>query len=103
MNWQETLIFPLEVPISEKAKDLILRQDTLLFHFLSNLFCMLVLGVLCVQNKVSVMVITLYTRVETKTTIAVLILNSFKNFFYALNGTHICASADKKYIWYVFM
>lgn len=25
MNWQETLTFPPEVPISEKAKDLILR------------------------------------------------------------------------------
>lgn len=25
MNWQETLIFPPEVPISEKAKELILR------------------------------------------------------------------------------
>uniref|UniRef100_H3C7T3 Protein kinase domain-containing protein n=4 Tax=Euteleosteomorpha TaxID=1489388 RepID=H3C7T3_TETNG len=25
MNWRETLIFPPEVPISEKAKDLILR------------------------------------------------------------------------------
>ncbi|TWW56388.1 Serine/threonine-protein kinase 38 [Takifugu flavidus] len=27
MNWRETLIFPPEVPISEKAKDLILRQE----------------------------------------------------------------------------
>ncbi|KAK5894111.1 hypothetical protein CesoFtcFv8_010834 [Champsocephalus esox] len=27
MNWRETLTFPPEVPISEKAKDLILRQD----------------------------------------------------------------------------
>ncbi|XP_015416264.1 PREDICTED: serine/threonine-protein kinase 38-like isoform X3 [Myotis davidii] len=26
MNWKETLVFPLEVPISEKAKDLILRE-----------------------------------------------------------------------------
>lgn len=25
MNWKETLVFPPEVPISEKAKDLILR------------------------------------------------------------------------------
>lgn len=25
MNWKETLIFPPEVPISDKAKDLILR------------------------------------------------------------------------------
>lgn len=25
MNWKETLIFPPEVPISERAKDLILR------------------------------------------------------------------------------
>lgn len=25
MNWRETLTFPPEVPISEKAKDLILR------------------------------------------------------------------------------
>uniref|UniRef100_A0A8B9H015 non-specific serine/threonine protein kinase n=1 Tax=Astyanax mexicanus TaxID=7994 RepID=A0A8B9H015_ASTMX len=28
MNWKETLIFPPEVPISEKAKDLILRYCT---------------------------------------------------------------------------
>uniref|UniRef100_A0A8C2A1K0 non-specific serine/threonine protein kinase n=1 Tax=Cyprinus carpio TaxID=7962 RepID=A0A8C2A1K0_CYPCA len=28
MNWRETLIFPPEVPISEKAKDLILRYCT---------------------------------------------------------------------------
>lgn len=28
MNWKETLIFPPEVPISEKAKDLVLRLDT---------------------------------------------------------------------------
>lgn len=27
MNWRETLTFPPEVPISEKAKDLILRQE----------------------------------------------------------------------------
>lgn len=27
MNWRETLIFPPEVPISEKAKDLILRHE----------------------------------------------------------------------------
>lgn len=26
MNWKETLVFPPEVPISEKAKDLILRS-----------------------------------------------------------------------------
>lgn len=32
MNWRETLIFPPEVPISEKAKDLILRLDTLLSY-----------------------------------------------------------------------
>lgn len=25
MNWKETLVFPPEVPISERAKDLILR------------------------------------------------------------------------------
>ncbi|KAF3859956.1 hypothetical protein F7725_000211 [Dissostichus mawsoni] len=29
MNWRETLTFPPEVPISEKAKDLILRQELL--------------------------------------------------------------------------
>lgn len=29
MNWRETLTFPPEVPISEKAKDLILRQEPL--------------------------------------------------------------------------
>lgn len=29
MNWRETLIFPPEVPISEKAKDLILRHEHL--------------------------------------------------------------------------
>lgn len=28
MNWKETLVFPPEVPISEKAKDLILRCNT---------------------------------------------------------------------------
>lgn len=28
MNWKETLVFPPEVPISEKAKDLILRSVT---------------------------------------------------------------------------
>lgn len=27
MNWRETLTFPPEVPISEKAKDLILRHE----------------------------------------------------------------------------
>lgn len=31
MNWRETLVFPPEVPISEKAKDLILRQVHLCF------------------------------------------------------------------------
>lgn len=30
MNWRETLTFPPEVPISEKAKDLILRQVSLM-------------------------------------------------------------------------
>lgn len=28
MNWKETLVFPPEVPISERAKDLILRYCT---------------------------------------------------------------------------
>ena len=28
MNWKETLTFPPEVPISEKAKDLILRYQS---------------------------------------------------------------------------
>lgn len=31
MNWKETLVFPPEVPISEKAKDLILRFGIILF------------------------------------------------------------------------
>lgn len=33
MNWKETLVFPPEVPISERAKDLILKYGKMLFHF----------------------------------------------------------------------
>uniref|UniRef100_A0A3P8NA80 non-specific serine/threonine protein kinase n=1 Tax=Astatotilapia calliptera TaxID=8154 RepID=A0A3P8NA80_ASTCA len=33
MNWRETLVFPPEVPISEKAKDLILRQVFVLHYY----------------------------------------------------------------------
>lgn len=35
MNWRETLTFPPEVPISEKAKDLILRYKFALLPLLS--------------------------------------------------------------------
>ena len=40
MNWKETLVFPPEVPISERAKDLILRfvkklMDCILKHILT--------------------------------------------------------------------
>lgn len=33
MNWKETLVFPPEVPISERAKDLILKYVKMHFHF----------------------------------------------------------------------
>lgn len=36
MNWKETLVFPPEVPISERAKDLILKYVKMHFYFL---FC----------------------------------------------------------------
>lgn len=69
MNWQETLIFPLEVPISEKAKDLILRQEYTSLSF--SLQLVLHVGVGCVVCS---------------------------TFFYGFNGTRICASADKIYM-----
>lgn len=38
MNWKETLVFPPEVPISERAKDLILKyvKMCVYFHFLAT-------------------------------------------------------------------
>lgn len=33
MNWRETLIFPPEVPISEDARQIILRYNSTLFYF----------------------------------------------------------------------
>lgn len=37
MNWRETLIFPAEVPISEEAKDTIIRYFDNTKHFLVEL------------------------------------------------------------------
>lgn len=58
MNWKETLIFPPEVPISDKAKDLILRCQpyglpvTIVLIFLScKLYYVLLIGCFTWKKK----------------------------------------------------
>ncbi len=50
MNWRETLIFPPEVPISEKAKDLILRLSILPLFYIRLYFHLFLLWLYTVNH-----------------------------------------------------
>lgn len=52
MNWKETLVFPPEVPISERAKDLILKYVKMHFHSSFLFFKLKHVGVNNLHTKV---------------------------------------------------
>ena len=65
MNWKDTLVFPPEVPISEQAKETILRY--ILKGYQSNILHTFILHLLSLVNETAVKLILLISDSVQKT------------------------------------